>query len=138
MIITVGKLNQNHWILRDNHIELFHLKVGLFTKTKHYQNIPLKDIQAIRIYWKNVLMGHIWKYAHPLYMDIITTDSNNFTIELNTDDTRSNLVQAIIYLKEHQITFIDKYHLLKAINDPQQNLWEYIEKLIKDNNLGYK
>lgn len=138
MLITVGKLKQDHWVLKDESIELFHLKPGLFAKVKHYQSIQLKDIQNIQIYWKNVLMGRILKYAHPIYMNIITINNKNFTIELNTDDTRNNLIQAINYLKEHQISFDDKYHLLNAINDPQQNLWEYIEKIIKENDLGYK
>lgn len=138
MLVTVGKLKGNHWILKDDSIEIFHAKPSLFSKPQLYQSIPLQNIHSIKIYWKNVLMGHIWKYAHPLYMDIHTFDKTVFSIELNTSNGRDNLIQAMSIIKSKNIPLIDKYDILGAINNAQQNIWEYIEKTIKENDLGYK
>lgn len=122
MLITVGKVKDNHWVLKDHCIEIFRSKPESFGKSHLYQSIPLNDIYEIKIYWKNVLMGHIWKYAHPLYMDIHTFDNSTFSIELNIDSNRINLVQAIDALKQKNIKLIDKYNIVSAIEDPSQNI----------------
>lgn len=138
MLITVGKIKDNHWVLKDSCIEIFHSKPRFFKKSHLYQSIPFNNIYGIRIYWKNVLMGHIWKYAHPLYMDVLTFDKTTFSVELNTDNNRINLVQAINVLKQINIKLIDEYDIISALENPTQNIWEYIENVIKKNNLGYK
>lgn len=139
MELIIGNKKNNHWRLQDNRIEIYVCQDGgLFKMPKQTKSILLKDIECIEIYWKNVLMGHIWKYAHPLYMKIKLKNDEIYSIELNTDHSNNILIQALDILQDANIEIIDTYNILNAVKDPNINTWEYIEKIIKENNLEYK
>ena len=136
MLITVGDKKNSHWNLTDDCIEVFDCKLGFLNKPHLTQKIFLKDIQEIRICWKNIMLGRVLKYAHPVYMKIFQKNKDAIFVELNTDTSRTNVLSALDSLKE-KVHLVDKYNVISALKNPDQNLWEYIEDVIKEHDLGY-
>ena len=79
----------------------------------------------------------VFSYAHQVMFNIKIKNEKNAIFNILTGTNRDELIQAINYLKNKNITFIDQYNLIALINDKNKKIWDGVEQIIKENNLPY-
>lgn len=138
MLICVGKQNESHWIIDSDKICIYEKKQGLFTKPRLSNSCTINEISYINVYWKNILMGKLLKYAHPIFFTIHLKDGTTITFEAMLGTKRDEFIKAIEYLESYNIIFKSHFDLINKIKDIDINIWQCIEDIIAENNLSMK
>lgn len=143
MKFVIGKKKEAHWEIDEHLIRVYSKPQIVFGKLKLEHQIYLDNIESIEIYFTSLPMGGaanrvgVFSYAHQVMFNIKIKNEKNAIFNILTGTNRNELIQAINYLKNKNITFIDQYNLIALINDKNKKIWDGVEQIIKENNLPY-
>ncbi|WP_288156665.1 hypothetical protein [uncultured Sharpea sp.] len=101
MELIVGKKKEAHWEIDEELLKVY-TKAEMFGKPHLEYEIPIADIENIDIYFISKLADGFAagfcpaSYAHPVTFNILT------------EIERNELIEAINYLKDHDIAFMTR------------------------------
>lgn len=105
--------------------------------------IHLNKIDNIDIYFTSQPMAGAatgyapFSHTHQIMFNIKMKNNECASFNILTGTNRDELIQAINYLIDQNICFIDQYNLISLINNKDKKIWNGIEEIIKVNKLPY-
>ncbi|WP_249029608.1 hypothetical protein [Tannockella kyphosi] len=132
MKLIVGNKSDSHWGIDGDYIKIYK-PVYLGNKEKVSEEFSIYSIQYIEMYWKKTQMtGTVTgQLAHIAFFKFVS-DTKNYEFPCNTGVSRKELLEAIEYFQRMNIEIRDEYHLIAGFKDPNIGMWEYIDKITKD------
>lgn len=143
MKIIIGKKREAHWEIENEIIKVYSKPQIVFGKLKLENEIHLNKIDNIDIYFTSQPMAGAatgyapFSHTHQIMFNIKMKNNECASFNILTGTNRDELIQAINYLIDQNICFIDQYNLISLINNKDKKIWNGIEEIIKVNKLPY-
>lgn len=143
MKIIIGKKKEAHWEIDNEIIKVYSKPQIVFGKLKLENEIHLNEIDNIDIYFTSQPMAGAatgyapFSYVHQIMFNIKMKNNECTSFNILTSTNRDELIQAINYLIDQNICFIDQYNLISLIYNKDIKIWNGIEEIIKVNKLPY-